>query len=443
MPSSNRHVAMVVLVAFAANTLAGCTTNARYGTTGQAISAEPVACADDADQKLKRKLELRKITLEAKIDTAGSEIRVNDKFIAENTVTIESNTRYIKLLLDGLNYPPTDPAQPSAPGKKHLLDAIDDIGKFPATAVFKFGLYTLMAALEAVTLRAGGKLVARKLCLQTAVKQAEKVALTEATKAASAKALSMFGKFRSAFGRVRLVIQHTGSIAVPMKVKWDQKGDSWETWVPVIGTLKVGADNVGAEFSAWIDADAVKKNLKEQIDLIDAAQKTAQDEIKAAATDTATREKANVQLAEDIKKMKVELAKVVAALAKLGGNACSACDDGDGSGEGSDEIVVVASTDATSTTPAVAATTDADATRRVIVAPALPDVITGADGAGSGDAQPIPEPVVDYDAWTLDQLLADITLGTSDDDEAGGSADALIRDEFEECNADGECTPLP
>ncbi len=383
------------------------------------LSATTNNCGDDA--LLKKKLGWRKETLLAKIDTAESKITVNDKAIKENSVTVDANTKFIKLLQEGMNYPPTDPAQDSAPGKKHLLDAIDDVGKFPATAVFKFGLYTLMAALEALTLRAGGKLIARKLCLQTAVRQAEKVAVAQATKLASQKALSMFGKFRSAFGRVRLVIRHSGAIGVPMKVKWDQKGDSWETWVPVIGTLKVGADNVGEEFSNWINADDVKKNLKEQVELIDAEIKKAQDEIKATAIDTATREEQNIQLTDEIKKMKTELKKVEAALAALGGNTCAPCaDDGLVADE---QDPLPPAPQPPSLTPVVQ--TDLVLTTRI--------------GTGVGGTAPVKPSAEDYSTWSLDELLAGIDLSEGS---GGDEVDALVRDSFEECTANDVCTPI-
>jgi RNA polymerase-binding transcription factor DksA len=332
------------------------------------------------------------------------------------------------MLNDGINYPPTDPAQPSAMGKKHLIELIDDVGKFPASAIGKFGLYTLMAALEAFTLKSAGKAVARKLCAQTVVRQAEKVALAEATKLASTKALGKLTKFWAKFGKARLVISTTGGIALPMKVKWDVNGDTWETWFPVVGTMTIAGKALDQEFTQYFKSDEVKKALQAQVDMIDAEQKKAQDDVKAKSEDTAKREKQNVELTDKIKKWKTELAKIDAALKKLGGgNTCSCLTDGLDPITITDPITGIA-TPTTLVTLSVAT---------VLLDTRLADPVT-IDPASGTTSDPTTDPGddVDYDSWTLDELLAGIDLGDV------SSSEIVIRDQFFECDPDDECAAL-
>lgn len=391
-----RFTAMFLLAA----NLSACAVESGTSSTRQAATTttEPT-CADDPNKALKRKLELRRMALGDEIEAAESEIKSNDITIAENAGTIAAITDFLGVINDGYNYPQTDPAKESYPGRKHLVEQIEDIGKFPASAVGKFGLFSLVAALEAITLKAGGKAVAKRLCASTVIREAEKAALTEAAKKASTKALGMVAKYWKKFGRAKLVIGGIGAIALPMKARWDLKGDGWETWVPVAGTLKIGGENLGIEFGNWIARDDIKKALESDIADIDAEIKSSQDTMKKKTEESATLEKANVKHLENIKKWKAELAKVNAALAKLGGgNTCSACDPTDLPEPDGDVLAVET---------------------KLVLDPSTVEDET-------------------YDAWTLESLLAGIDLS----DAATALREFVIRDEFFECDADGVCTPL-
>lgn len=431
-----RWAAASLMLSLSAN-LVGCT-DVKLSSSEQLMTATgsgtELVCADDPNKELKRKLELRKSRLKDDIEAAESDIKANDVVIAENSGTIAAAAEFLKFVTDGMNYPSTDPTQPSAPGRKHLQDLMEDVGKFPASAIGKFGIFTLLAALEAITLKAAGKTVARKLCAQTVVNQAEKVALTEAAKLASSKALAKLSKFWKKFGRARLVISGVSGIAIPMKVKWEINGDRWETWVPVVGTMKIAGENLGEEFTQWMKSDEVKKALQAQIDMIDEEIKKTQDEMKAKAEESASLEKDNVEKTEKIKKWKTELAKVEAALAKLGGgNVCMLCDP-----ETGDSFIATADPTLVPTTfdtHVYADSTSMDgATYGSGGYASEPETY----GSGSGSAVDQPTTEEDFNYWTLEELLAGIDLS----DAATTTSVITIRDQFFRCDADDVCVEL-
>ena len=432
------------------NCSAETTSSARQYATGSGDPTQLV-CNNDDVQKLKRKLELRRMTLKDEISSAESEIKVNDAKITTNTGTIAAATDYLSKINDGFNDPPTDPAQESFVGRKHLLDLIDAADKFPVTAIGKFGLFCLVAALEAITLKAAGKAVTNRLCTSSVTRAAEKAALTEAAKQASMKSVSMLKKFWSKFGKARLVVGGAGVIGLPMKARWDLKGDTLETWIPVYGTLKIGAENLGTEFTAWMKRDEIKAVLKTALDELDAEIKRVQDVVKAKTDENTALVKENTTHAANILKFKTELAKVEAALAKLGGASVCFCEPV------LDPTLIVATTDPivtdTSSTAPVATADMLDAGMPSTDTTTVTADASGAsDGSGassgttvgSGGSTVVNEsdssaPTADdFVSWSLDELLADIDLS----DAALTSSEVLIWDEFDLCDDDGVCAPI-
>jgi hypothetical protein len=416
MRRNQRFTALLLAGSLTAN-IAGCTVDTTTSATGQYAmatnDASELACNNDDElAKIKRKLELRKSTLEDLIASAESDIRTNDAEIATNTGTIEAATEFISHVNDGLNYPPTDPTQESFVGRKHLVDAIEDVGKFPASAFGKMGVFVLVAALEAITLRAAGKAIAKRFCTTSVVRAAEKAALTEAAKKASLKSVGMLKKFWAKFGKAKLVVGGIGAIALPMKARWEIKGDSWETWVPVLGTLKIGGENLDQELFDWKNRDAIKKGLEASLAEMDAEIKRVQAIIKEKTEANKKLMDENLALAEKLKKWKKELPLVEAALAKIGGGSTCACEpggdlDGDLGGDVGEPTFVV----------------DTPVTRV--------------------DSLPAPMPTEDdsyedYSTWSLEELLAGIDLS----DAATTSSEITIFDRFELCDSDGLCTPL-